>query len=74
MVTEKGETLQGGDRGMTLELGFRLKNGRHFDASSEANTFRLIGNIHDADIENELILGYPWLRENNLAVRPPRDF
>ena len=25
-------------------------------------------NFHEADIEDELILGYPWLRENNLDI------
>ena len=65
-----GETLQGGDQEVNLELDFRLIREKAFEASPGANTFCSHGKLHDADIENELIFGYPWLQENNLAVLP----
>ena len=71
MVTANGETLQGGDQEIDLELDFRLKNEEELPFDSD--TFHLRGKFHDADIENELILGYPWLQENNLAILPAEE-
>ena len=34
----------------------------------KSDIFTLKGNFQEADTEDELILGYPWLKENNLAV------
>ena len=73
MVTANGQTLQGGDQEINLELEFRLKHEKAFEANPGAITFRLQGKFHDADIENELISGYPWLQEKNLAVLPAEE-
>ena len=73
MVTANGETLQGGDQEINLELELRSKYENAFGANPGANTSCLHGKLHDADIENELILGYPWLQENNLAVLPAEE-
>ena len=73
MVTASGDTLQGGDKETDLELDFRLKNAKDLDVKTEENTFCLRGKFHEADIENELILGFPWLEENGLNIFPVQD-
>ena len=73
MVIASGDTLQGGDKEIDLEMDFRLKNPKDFDAKTEENTFCLRGKFHDADIKKELILGYPWLEENGLKISHARD-
>ena len=60
MVTASGDTLKGGDKEIDLEMDFRLKKTKDFGAKNEENTFCLRGKFHDADIEKELIFGYPW--------------
>ena len=50
-----------------------MKHEKTLDTNPGANTFCLNGKFHDADIENELILGCPWLQENNLEVLPAEE-
>ena len=53
---------------MELDLSFKMKTkGQNEENETDVSTLK--GNFHEADIEDELILGYPWLQENNLAVR-----
>ena len=73
MVTASGETLQGGDQEIDLEMDFGLKNSKRFDTKTEENTVSLRGKFHDADIENALILGYPWAVQNGLNIFPAQD-
>ena len=69
----KHSRVQGGDKEVDLEMDFRLKNTKDFSTQSEENVFCLRGKFRDADIENELILGYPWLEENGLNICPAQD-
>ena len=39
MVTASGETLQGGDQKIDLEMDFRLKNSKEFGTETEENNF-----------------------------------
>ena len=67
LVTANGERLKGGDREVELDLDFKMKI-RGQKKENEFEVFTLKGNFHEAEIEDELILGYPWLRENNLDI------
>ena len=76
MVTISGEALHAGDTVVNLEIKFPLKRSIDFESKTEENTFCSREKVHDADIENKLMLGYPWLEENALACLWPakRDF
>ena len=50
-----------------MDLSFKMKT-KGQNEENKTDVFTLKGNCHEADIEDELILGYPWLQENNLAV------
>ena len=52
---------------------FRLKNTKDFSTQSEENVFCLRGKFHDADIENELILGYRCFEEHGLNICAAQD-
>ena len=67
LVTANGEKLNGGDREVELDLSFKMKT-KGQDEENKTDVFTPKGNFHEPDTEDELILGYPWLKENNLAV------
>ena len=67
MANANGEKLKGGDREVELDLDFKMKiRGQAKETNSEVLTLK--GKFNEADIEDELILEFPWLQENNLAV------
>ena len=60
LVTANGEKLKGGDREVELDLDFKMTiRGQAKETNSEV--FTLKGKFHEADIEDEFILGFPWL-------------
>ena len=48
---------------------FRVQNG----TGSETEGLRFQGRFHDADIEDDMILGYSWLQEQKVVVVAGED-
>ena len=68
-VTANGEKLVGGDRKVDFDLDFKMKiRGQKEENQKQPDAFTLMGTSHNPDIEDDLILGYPWLQENSLAL------
>ena len=47
----------------------KVQNG----TGSETEGWLFQGRFHDADIDDDMILGYPWLQEHNVAVPAGED-
>ena len=64
LVTASGEGLAGGDDELTLELTFKekLEGGGEADWKTEAVFI-------EGEIEDEMILGYPWLAKNQVTIK-----
>jgi len=61
LLTVTYEPLGGGDKEITLQLGFGVIGGGKWETT---------GKFHGADIRVDAILSYPWLKEQRLAVCP----
>ena len=68
-MTADGRRLGGGDEEVKLTMFFKVKNG----TGSETEGWRFQGRFHDADIEDDMILVYPWLQEHKVAVLEGED-
>ena len=58
--------MEGGSREVTLDLTFKVDHPdspKHFEWTTT-------GTFHDADIQVDAILSYPWLEESHLGVFP----
>ena len=66
LVTANGDVLPGGDIEVDLMVHFR-ERGVDVGPGKE-RVWRAKGCVHEAEIEDEMILGYPWLQENRVAV------
>jgi hypothetical protein len=70
LKTASGEALAGGADEVELRLTFSAVTD---DDKREANSWSTTVVVHDGLVSCDLILGYPWLRENQLDVQPWRD-
>ena len=67
LVTVDGTRLNGGDRQISLTLGFSAS------AGSRVKDWRERAIFIEGDIQVDLILGYPWLRSTHLGILPHKD-
>ena len=66
LVAANQQLIEGGDKMVSLQLEFRLSG-----KSKGAMDFALFeGEFYEANIDVDMILSYPWLRENRLGVFP----
>ena len=61
------EVSPGGAKEAELRVTFREKVQPNDD---EELVWRVTGLFHEAEMEDEMILGYPWLCQHKLAVDP----
>ena len=61
LVTANGDMLPGGDTEVDLMVHFR-ERGVDLGPGKE-RVLGAKGCFHEAEIENDMILGYPWLQE-----------
>ena len=67
IVQANGEPVRGGAREAELQVTFREREQPNDD---EELVWRVTSLFHEAEMEDEMILGYPWLCEHKLAVLP----
>ena len=66
LVTADGTRMDGGSREVTLKLTFKLDQPDQTGNVEWSTT----GTFHDADIQVDAILSYPWLEQSKLGVFP----
>ena len=66
LLTASGSRMEGGQREVSLELTFGAK---HLKGGGP-KTWTTMAAFHDADIQVDAILSYPWLEEKHLGVFP----
>ena len=66
LVTANGDVLPGGDTEVDLMVHFR-ERGVDVGPGKE-RVWRAKGCFREADIPDDMILGYPWLQENRVSV------
>ena len=64
LTTANGQLLCGGNMAIKLRLTFGKVNGR------AVQPWKVWGEFFEAETRADMILGYPWLAENQLAVIP----
>ena len=69
LKTVSGEELPGGRQEVVMSLTFAAHTD---DPHSQPTTWTTTVTAHDGNISCDLILGYPWLRDNRLDVQPWR--
>ena len=67
IVQANGDPVKGGSKEAELRVAFRERVQPNDD---EELVWRATGLFHEAEMEDEMILGYPWLCQHNLAVVP----
>ena len=70
LKTVSGEELPGGRDELAMAISFAAHSD---DVTRRPTTWTTTAVAHDGNISCDLILGYPWLRENQLDVQPWRD-
>ena len=66
LVAANQQLIEGGERVVSLQLEFQVTG-----TSKGAREFALFeGEFYEASIDVDMILSYPWLRENRLGVFP----
>ena len=68
LVTANGEVLGGGDKEVELLIHFLQINAEVKPGFERV--WKARGCFHEADIDDDMILGVPWLQENRVAVLP----
>ena len=68
LVTANGEVLGGGDKGVELMIHSLQRNAEAKPGFERV--WKAKGFFHEADIDDDMGLGYPWLQENRVAVLP----
>ena len=67
IVQANGDPVKGGAKEAELRVTFRERVQPNDD---EELVWRATGLFHEAELEDEMILGYPWLCQHKLAVVP----
>ena len=67
LFSVSGQSVEGGKIEIGLRLTFACETGRRLQP------FRLLGTFLEADDKADIILGYPWMKENLLVVMPELD-
>ena len=66
LVAANSDVIAGGDRSVTLQVGLRGESVK----SGQLTPLYLPGEFYEAEIDLDMILSYPWLREHALGVFP----
>ena len=66
LVTADGNRMEGGKKEVTVQLNFKVD---HPDNPQQVD-WSIPGTFHDADIQVDAILSYPWLEASHLGVFP----
>ena len=64
LLAANGQLIQGGDKAVQITMGFK----QVFDGRLQPDLAVFEGTFFHAAIEVDMILSYPWLRENKLGV------
>ena len=66
LSTVSGEALPGGSQEVQVELQFKptSMHGKPLRVKS----WKIMSNLYEANMQVDMILGYPWLRENKIGV------